>query len=109
MRRILAALRRVFFNTLLGASPLLCLICLIFSPFTRPFVAVATEILGSDMPSITLPDGSRRDYPEPVTIAEIAADIGAGLAKAALAGKVDGKIVDTSYRVERACPVPRVS
>jgi len=53
------------------------------------------------MPSITLPDGSRRDYPEPVTIAEIAADIGAGLAKAALAGKVDGKIVDTSYRVER--------
>ena len=57
------------------------------------------------MPSITLPDGSRRDYPEPVTIAEIAADIGAGLAKAALAGKVDGKIVDTSYRVERDAAV----
>ncbi len=57
------------------------------------------------MPSITLPDGSRRDYPEPVTVAEIAADIGAGLAKAALAGKVDGKIVDTSCRVERDAAV----
>ncbi len=49
---------------------------------------------------ITLPDGSQRDYPGPVTVAEVAASIGAGLAKAALAGKVDGKLVDTSHRIE---------
>jgi threonyl-tRNA synthetase len=46
--------------------------------------------------SITLPDGSVRQYPGPVTILEIAASIGAGLAKAALAGKVNGTLVDTS-------------
>ena len=49
------------------------------------------------MPVITLPDGSQRTYPEPVSIEKVAADIGPGLAKAALAGKVDGKLVDTSY------------
>ena len=49
------------------------------------------------MPTITLPDGSRRDYPTPLSVMEVAADIGAGLAKAALAGKIDGKLVDTSY------------
>ncbi|MDR0997099.1 MAG: TGS domain-containing protein, partial [Zoogloeaceae bacterium] len=48
------------------------------------------------MPHITLPDGSVRSYDHPVTVAEVAADIGAGLAKAALAGKVGGKLVDTS-------------
>jgi threonyl-tRNA synthetase len=48
---------------------------------------------------ITLPDGSKREYPGPVTVAEVAASIGAGLAKAALGGKVDGKLVDTSYAV----------
>ena len=48
------------------------------------------------MPTISLPDGSRREYPKPVTVAEVAADIGAGLARAALAGKVDGVLVDTS-------------
>ena len=53
------------------------------------------------MPKITLPDGSGRSYPAPVTIAQIAADIGAGLARAALAGKVDGKLVDTSFTIER--------
>ena len=52
------------------------------------------------MPVITLPDGSQRTYPQPLTVAEVAASIGAGLAKAALAGKVDGKLVDTSYRIE---------
>ena len=51
------------------------------------------------MPIVTLPDGSHREYSSPLTIAEVAADIGAGLAKAALAGKVDGKLVDTSYRI----------
>ncbi len=52
------------------------------------------------MPSISLPDGSQRDYANPVTVADVAADIGAGLAKAALAGKVDGKLVDTSYCID---------
>ena len=48
------------------------------------------------MPTITLPDGSQRNYPSPVTVAEIAASIGAGLAKATVAGKVDGRLVDAS-------------
>ncbi len=52
------------------------------------------------MPMITLPDGSQKQFDNAVTIAEIAASIGPGLAKAALAGKVDGKLVDTSYLVE---------
>jgi threonyl-tRNA synthetase len=49
------------------------------------------------MVQITLPDGSQREFPGPVTVAEVAASIGSGLAKAALAGKVDGKVVDTSF------------
>ncbi|EON17711.1 threonyl-tRNA ligase [Cupriavidus sp. GA3-3] len=53
------------------------------------------------MIAITLPDGSRREFPGPVTVAEVAQGIGAGLAKAALAGKVDGQLVDTSYRIDR--------
>ena len=52
------------------------------------------------MPVITLPDGSKREYPQPLTVAEVAASIGAGLAKAALAGKVDGRFVDTSFRID---------
>ncbi len=51
------------------------------------------------MVQITLPDGSQRDFPGPVSVAEVASSIGAGLAKAALAGKVDGKVVDTSYTI----------
>jgi threonyl-tRNA synthetase len=53
------------------------------------------------MPVITLPDGSKREYPQPLTVAEVAASIGAGLAKAALAGRVDGVLVDTSFPIER--------
>ncbi len=53
------------------------------------------------MPVITLPDGSRREFQNPVTVAEVAANIGPGLAKAALAGKVDDKLVDTSFRIEK--------
>ena len=52
------------------------------------------------MPNIKLPDGSVRNYPEPVTVFEIAASIGAGLAKAALAGRVDGRVVDTGFKIE---------
>ncbi len=51
------------------------------------------------MVQITLPDGSLREFPGPVTVAEVAASIGAGLAKAALAGKIDGTVVDTSYTI----------
>lgn len=53
------------------------------------------------MVSITLPDKSVRQFDAPVTVAEVAASIGAGLAKAALAGKVDGKVVDTGYLIEQ--------
>jgi len=52
------------------------------------------------MVQITLPDNSHREFPGPVTVAEVAASIGSGLAKAALGGKVDGKVVDTSYCIE---------
>jgi threonyl-tRNA synthetase len=52
------------------------------------------------MPVITLPDGSQRSFDHPVTVADVAASIGAGLAKAALAGRVDGKLVDTSCLIE---------
>jgi threonyl-tRNA synthetase len=51
------------------------------------------------MPVITLPDGSQRSFAQPATVAEIAQSIGAGLARAALAGKVDGQLVDTSHLV----------
>ena len=54
---------------------------------------------------ITLPDGSQREFPGPVTVAEVAASIGAGLAKAALAGKIDGKVVDTSYQITADSPL----
>ena len=53
------------------------------------------------MVQITLPDGSQRDYAGPVTVADVAASIGTGLAKAALAGKVDGKVVDTSHLIDK--------
>jgi threonyl-tRNA synthetase len=53
------------------------------------------------MPVITLPDGSQRSYEQPVTVAQVAASIGPGLAKAALAGRVDGALVDTSHLIER--------
>jgi threonyl-tRNA synthetase len=49
---------------------------------------------------ISLPDGSVREFPAPPTVAEVAASIGPGLAKAALAGRVDGTLVDTSHRIE---------
>ena len=65
------------------------------------------------MVHITLPDGSQRAYPGPVTVAEVAASIGAGLAKAALAGKIraagepegSGKVVDTSYTIAQDSPL----
>src|SRR2546425_11998963 len=61
------------------------------------------------MPLISLPDGSQRRFDNPVTVAEIAASIGPGLGKAALAGRVDGRLVDTSFLVERDASVTIVT
>ncbi|MGQ4661286.1 threonine--tRNA ligase [Lysobacter sp. F6437] len=52
------------------------------------------------MIAITLPDGSLREFDNPVSVADVATSIGPGLAKAALAGKVDGKLVDTGFRID---------
>ena len=52
------------------------------------------------MPVVQLPDGSERKFEQPVSVADVAADIGPGLAKAALAGVVDGREVDTSFVIE---------
>src|SRR5689334_13914610 len=65
------------------------------------------------MITIQLPDGSRRDYPGPVTVAEVAASIGPGLAKAALGGRVgqgaDARVVDTSFRIDHDTPLAIVT
>jgi threonyl-tRNA synthetase len=61
------------------------------------------------MPVVTLPDGSQRRFDRPVTVDEVAADIGAGLRKAALAGRVDGKLVDTSYVISNDANVAIVT
>jgi threonyl-tRNA synthetase len=67
----------------------------------KPFNLTALIIYtGKVMPIIRLPDGSQRQFDAPVTVAEVAMNIGAGLAKAALAGKVNDKVVDTSYLIE---------
>src|SRR5579875_3442688 len=57
------------------------------------------------MPVVTLPDGSQRRFDHPVTVDEVAGTIGAGLRKAALAGRVDGRLVDTSYVIDHDVPV----
>ncbi len=61
------------------------------------------------MVSVRLPDGSQRQFDAPVTVGQVAASIGAGLAKAALAGKVDGKLVDTSYLIDRDADIAIVT
>jgi threonyl-tRNA synthetase len=61
------------------------------------------------MPVVTLPDGSKRHFDRPVTVAEVAASIGAGLARAALAGRVDGRLVDTSFVVDRDATIAIVT
>lgn len=65
------------------------------------------------MISVQLPDGSKREFPGPVTVAEVAASIGAGLAKAAVAGRVgqgdEARVVDTSYRIDRDTPLAIVT
>jgi threonyl-tRNA synthetase len=61
------------------------------------------------VPAITLPDGSTRRFDHPVTVAEVAASVGAGLARAALAGRVDGKLVDTGYALDHDASVSIVT
>lgn len=61
------------------------------------------------MINITLPDGSIRSFEEGVTVADVASSIGAGLARAALAGKADGKLVDTSHRIDADTPLAIVT
>ena len=61
------------------------------------------------MVQITLPDGSLREYPAPVSVADVAASIGAGLAKAALGGKVNGQLVDSTYQIESSASVAIVT
>src|SRR5512134_1190018 len=61
------------------------------------------------MPDIRLPDGSVKKFDRPVTVAEIAQAIGPGLARAALAGRVNGKLVDTSHRVDADAEVAIVT
>ena len=52
------------------------------------------------MPNVTLPDGTVKSYEQSLTVAEVASSIGSGLAKAAIAGEVDGQLVDTSFMIE---------
>lgn len=61
------------------------------------------------MITVTLPDASRREYEAGVTVTDVAQSIGAGLAKAALCGKVDGKLVDLSYKLEKDASVAIVT
>jgi len=64
-----------------------------------PLVGVTTE-KDSFMPLITLPDGSQRTFDAPVSVIDVATDIGPGLAKATIAGVVDGREVDSSYLID---------
>ncbi|MBM4101610.1 MAG: threonine--tRNA ligase [Phycisphaerae bacterium] len=61
------------------------------------------------MPTITLPDGSRRSYEQPITAAQLAADIGPGLAKAALAARIEGTVRDLSSTIDRDCAVALIT
>ncbi|WP_424681422.1 threonine--tRNA ligase [Frateuria sp. YIM B11624] len=61
------------------------------------------------MIEVTLPDGSRKPFDHPVTVQDVAASIGAGLARATLAGKVDGKLVDSSFPIDHDARVEIVT
>jgi threonyl-tRNA synthetase len=61
------------------------------------------------MPVVRLPDGSKRNFDAPVTVFQVAADIGAGLARAALAGKVNGQLVDTNFLIDADCDLAIVT
>lgn len=61
------------------------------------------------MPVVTLPDGSQKTFDRPVTVADVALSIGKGLARAALAGAVDGRLVDTAFVLDRDATLDRKS
>jgi threonyl-tRNA synthetase len=63
-------------------------------------VIATGENMPQNTPVITLPDGSQRSFESPVTVMDVATDIGPGLAKATLAGRVNGELVDASYLLE---------
>jgi len=69
---------------------------------TLPLVGVTTE-KENEMPAITLPDGSIRSFDSPLSVLQVAENIGAGLAKATLAGKVNGVLVDASFVIKNDC------
>src|SRR3990172_6795291 len=72
-------------------------------------VVGSSPIAPTNMVNVKLPDGSIRPFDKPVSVAEVAAAIGPGLAKAALAGKVDGKLVDMSFVIDRDSAVAIVT
>jgi threonyl-tRNA synthetase len=78
------------------------LVRVFFRPhFLIRYIQAPRADLESTMLKVRLPDGSERQFDGPVTVAQVAGSIGTGLAKAALAGKVDGKLVDTSFLIEQ--------
>jgi len=58
------------------------------------------------MPNVTLPDGTVKTFDQSLTVADVASSIGSGLAKAAIAGEIDGQLVDTSYMIESDASLP---
>src|SRR5690606_28664099 len=101
--RLAAAFLHLSFHSESAAQTALFVWLFVFLPATALRCA-RTHTLEHTMIAIQLPDGSKREFPGPVTVAEVAASIGAGLAKAALAGRVGqgeaARLVDTSYRIE---------
>jgi threonyl-tRNA synthetase len=73
--------------------------CQSLSFYSSERISIACQ-KGIKMPIITLPDGSKREFPNPVSIMDVATDIGPGLAKATLAGMVDGEIKDASFTID---------
>ncbi len=84
-----------------GSSNLLAPTSLIKHRTAVLFLFVAVDCKLKNMPVITLPDGSKRDFDQAVTVMDVASSIGSGLAKATLAGKVNGKLVDASYAIDQ--------
>jgi threonyl-tRNA synthetase len=75
-------------------------------PLRWPLVSAMEE---ERMPKVTLADGNQRAYPHPLSIQAIAESIGPGLARAAIAGKIDSQLVDTSYVIEKDCELSIVT
>ncbi len=69
--------------------------------YTWPFVGVTTDKQGENMPTITLPDNSQREFDKALTVMQVSESIGPGLAKATLGGMVDDQLVDASYLIEK--------